>query len=186
MLGSQCRARSPFFRLSLFTKFSSSLQANVVPIKTKRRQKRGIFWLKMFQLDDKFHSCWGAFIHVSKRPSAPAQQCQPMGALSSTVDGVSPTVSPVPASWKTRHGRPAPRGRKNTSRKTGCLLERFFPRLCAAPWKGKVERWNSETPLCFRHFSGNTWKMHLFMLKVGQQQKKAWLYGLLNLLFEFQ
>ena len=34
-------------------------------------------------------------------------------------------------------------------------------------------KWKGETPLCFGHLSGNTRKMHLFMLKVGQQQKKG-------------
>ena len=34
-------------------------------------------------------------------------------------------------------------------------------------------KWKGETPLCFGHLSGNTMKMHLFMLKVGQQQKKG-------------
>ena len=34
-------------------------------------------------------------------------------------------------------------------------------------------KWKGETPLCFGHLSGNTRKMHLFMLKVRQQQKKG-------------
>ena len=108
---------------------SPSSQARCRPMWSRSRPREGrgeaSFGWECFNYD-KFHTCLGAFIHDSKRPSAPAQQCQPMGALSSTVDGVSPTVSPVPASWKTRHGRPAPRGRKNTSRKTGCLLETAF------------------------------------------------------------
>ena len=108
---------------------SPSSQARCRPMWSQSRPREGrseaSFGWKCFNYD-KNHSCWGAFIHDSKRPSAPAQQCQPMGALSSPVDGVSPTVSPVPASQKTRYGRPAPQGSKNTSRKTGFLLETAF------------------------------------------------------------